>query len=140
MSMRSNGGLVSALLDFSFEDLLTPKIIKLSYGLTLGLIGLGACLGLLLVLGGFLDSPLLSLGLLLFVAGVTVVCLIGARMAHEAAVLFFAIGTHTRELAEHGAQIALNTALGRQPRVVEEATGRSREANSTASRPTNLEP
>jgi hypothetical protein len=90
-------GFFGALFDFSFTDFVTSKIIKLLYGLSIFLIGLGI---LVFVIFSFGASPvagifmLLIVGPLIFILGVTY-----TRILLEIIIVIFRIAEHTATMA-----------------------------------------
>ncbi len=97
-------GFVSGLFDFSFTNLVAPKVIKFLYGLFLVVWALGILGGLGMVvftlIQGEIIGALISLILLPIVA---VVYLILIRMYHELIIITF-------KIAENLEQIKKNTA------------------------------
>lgn len=98
---------VSALLDTSFSEFITLKIIKWLY--LAAMLGVGL-LGLFLAFAGFAQGFLIGLGSLIVVALVSVLAITVIRVWFEAAVVFFRIAENTAEVAEQAAAIAVNTA------------------------------
>ena len=104
---QSRKGLFASLFDFSFTEFVTPRIIKLLYGLAIA----GAALWSLSILAfgprGSIWSSLMTL--ILSVLAFLFLVII-ARIWLEIAIVFFRIADNTAEIAEHDAAIALNTA------------------------------
>ncbi len=104
---RRDAHLLSSLFDFSFTEFLTPKIAKALYGFSVAILGLVA---LLIVGRGLGESLLVGLGYLLFAAVLFLFSVTVLRVWLETAVIFFRIAENTAEIAEHEAEIAINTA------------------------------
>lgn len=97
---RSPGGFVSSLFDFSFRELITPKVIRVLYMLIVIAIGLGSLVVLLGALfSGDIATIVLSLigvpiGFLLYV--------ILARVYMEILIVIFRIGEDVADIADRG--------------------------------------
>lgn len=113
MSMTADRDFLSGLLDLSFTEFITLKIIKWLY--IAAILGVGL-LGLFMVLAGFGEGFLMGLGWLIVVALLAVMAITVIRVWLEAVVVFFRIADNTTELAEHGARIAVNTSNGGKSR------------------------
>lgn len=105
-------GFVGSLLDFSFRSMITPRIIKLVYALTMIVIGLWY-VGLVLL--AFAVSPVPG-ALMLLVGGplIALVQLIWTRMILETAVAQFRIMESAGELVTLG-RIAIGGPSGGAP-------------------------
>jgi len=55
--MEEKKGFIGSLFDFSFSEFVTPKIVSILYMITLGLIGLGLLVGLIM---SFIAKPLMG--------------------------------------------------------------------------------
>ncbi|MEL6616200.1 MAG: DUF4282 domain-containing protein, partial [Bacteroidota bacterium] len=97
---RSPGGFLSALFDFSFRELITPKVIRVLYMLIVIAIGLGSLFVLLGALAsGEVTTILFALigvpiGFLLYV--------ILARVYMEILIVIFRIGEDVADIADRG--------------------------------------
>lgn len=93
-------GFLGSLLDLSFTSLITSKIIKLLYILSIVGAGLAA---LSLIATSFAASTMAGLFTLLIVAPlVFLVSVIYARVLLEIVIVIFRISEHTAEIAEQG--------------------------------------
>ena len=99
--MPNDRGLIEALMDFSFSQFLTPRIIKLLYALHL-LLGLVVAIGV--VLSGFREST--SQGLLFLILAVISLFFwtLYVRVALEVLIVIFRIGESTAHIADLSAQ------------------------------------
>ena len=97
-SLRPKGFLES-LFDFSFTSLITTKLIKFLYAVSMLALALGL---LLFVIRGFQESPDTGVTKLLFAAlfFFFVVCYL--RLISEIFIVVFRIAEHTAEIAQQG--------------------------------------
>ncbi len=109
MSMTADRNFLSGLLDLSFTEFITLKIIKWLY--LMAILGV-ALLGLFVVLAGFAQGLLMGLGSLIVVALFGLVAITVIRVWLEAAVVFFRIADNTTEITEQSAAIAVSLAKG----------------------------
>lgn len=92
-------GFFGSLFDFSFKNLVTPRVIKVLYGLFLiawafGILGLLGSAGFMMVN----DQILEGLGLLILLPVIAVLYLILGRMWHELIVILFHISEDLSEI------------------------------------------
>ena len=102
--MNDPKSFATALLDFSFSEFITTKLIKIMYGILLILIGLAFIGGIISALiamfsgGGFLRG----LGLLCATPIIAILYVIMARAWTELIIVLFRIAENTTELVEQG--------------------------------------
>ena len=98
--MEETKGFFGSLCDFSFTALVTSKVIKVLYGLSI----LGAAiLAIGLIVAGFSNSA--GLGVVTLIIGAPLAFLIYviyARVLLEIIIVIFRISEHTAELVEQG--------------------------------------
>ena len=92
-------GLLGALLDFSFTSFITPKIIKVLYGLAIAVSGLWA---LAFVIAGLRQGVAAGLGALILGAILFPLFVMYARVGLEVLIVIFRIGEHTAEINRRG--------------------------------------
>lgn len=93
-------GFFSSLFDFSFTSLITSKIIRLLYILSIVVAGLAA---LSLVISSFAASTTAGIFSLFIVAPlIFIVSVIYARVLLEIIIVIFRISEHTAEIAAQG--------------------------------------
>jgi hypothetical protein len=96
-SMESPRGFLASLFDFSFTALITSKVIKFLYGLSILGAGLG---GLGFIIGGFSHSVALGLVMLFIVAPLYFLLVVMyARVLLEIITVIFQIAEHVAEIA-----------------------------------------
>lgn len=94
-------GFFGALFDFSFDNFITPKLVKVLYILVLALIALGFVVGMitgllsLLRRGGFL----MGVATIVLTPFVTAVYIIVARVSMEITVVIFRIAENIATIA-----------------------------------------
>ena len=106
MPVRDPSGFVGALLDFSFTEFVTTKVLRILYGAAIGVWAVG---GLVILIDALNGPRLLALGALVlvplaFLAAVTV-----TRIWCELVIVAFRLADHAAETAEQAAAIAVNT-------------------------------
>ncbi len=90
-------GFFGALFDFSFTEFVTSRIIRLLYGLSIFLIGLGTLIFVIISFGASRTAGifmLLIVGPLIFILGV-----IYTRILLEIVIVIFRIAEHTATMA-----------------------------------------
>lgn len=87
---------LSSLFDFSFSDLITPKIIKVLYMICVGLAGLGALLFLAAALRGGIVGGIVGL---VVAAPLFILYVILARVYMEILIVIFRIAQDVRTIA-----------------------------------------
>jgi len=98
--MEPAKGFLGALFDFSFTEFITPKLIKVLYGLSIAGAGLVA---LLLIGSAFRVSA--AGGLLMLLIGAPLLFLVWViytRLLLEMIIIIFRISEHTAQIAEQG--------------------------------------
>lgn len=98
--MESSKGFFATLFDFSFTTLITSKVIKFLYGLSVIGAGLGA-VGF--IIAGFSNS--VALGLVMLVIGAPLYFLlvvVYARVLLEIIMVIFQMAEHVAEIAAQG--------------------------------------
>jgi Domain of unknown function (DUF4282) len=98
--MESTKGFFASLFDFTFSALITSKIIKFLYGLSVVVAGLVA-LGL--IIGAFSNS--VALGIVMLIIGAPLYFLlvvIYARVLLEIIMVIFQMAEHVAEIAAQG--------------------------------------
>ena len=98
--MEETKGFFGSLFDFSFTALVTSKVIKVLYGLSI--VG-AAILAIALIVAGFRNSA--GLGVFTLIIGAPLAFLIYviyARVLLEIIIVIFRISEHTAELVEQG--------------------------------------
>ena len=93
-------GFFESLFDFSFTFLVTTKLIKVLYGLSIAVLALAS---LFFVIIGFSASPAVGAFMLIFVA--PLFFLLGVcytRVMLEIMIVVFRIAEHTAEIAQQG--------------------------------------
>ncbi len=129
--------LLRALFDVSFTEFVTPKMIKLLYVLSLAAIGLWA---LVLVVAALTQSLIVGLGYLLAAILLFLVGAILVRVWLEIIAVVFRIAANTAEIAEYGAEIAVNTgrpAAQQNPGRIAGASQRTHETTDRSSTDAN---
>ncbi len=86
------------LLDFSFQEFVTTRLIKVMYAILLALIAVATLFGLVAALIGMRDSVLTGLGLLCLTPLVALLYVIGARVWMELIIVVFRIAENMSEL------------------------------------------
>lgn len=96
---RSPGGFISSLFDFSFRELITPKVIRVLYILIVVLIGIGS----LAAFASFATQGAMSLILgIVVVPLVALLYIILARVYMEILIVIFRIGEDVADIADRG--------------------------------------
>jgi uncharacterized protein DUF4282 len=98
--MESPKGFLASLFDFSFTALVSSKVIKFLYGLSMLGAGLGA---LFFIIGGFTHSA--GLGIVMLIIGAPLYFLlvvIYARVLLEIIMVIFQMAEHVAEIAAQG--------------------------------------
>ena len=91
-------GFLSSLFDISFSSLITTKVIKVLYVLSMILIGLGA---LVIIGGAFADSAAAGVIVLVIVAPLlALLYLVYVRVLLEIVIVIFRIGETNQELVD----------------------------------------
>lgn len=97
-------GLIESVFDISFKTLVTPRVIKVLYALSIVAAGF---LSIVLVVDGFSESPGKGLLALFFVAPLAfLILVISSRIVYELAIVVFRISDHTAEIARNTARIS----------------------------------
>lgn len=92
-----NKGFFGALFDLSFSEFITTRLIKILYVLLLVVIGIAY---LVAIIGGFADSFLQGLLVIIIGAFVAVIYVIMARVWMELIIVLFRIAENTTELVK----------------------------------------
>ena len=92
-------GFFEALFDFSFSEFLTPKIIKILYGVGLILAVIGA---LIFIVSGFHRSVGVGIVFLIISPIVFLLYALGARIYMEILIVLFRIAGWVEEIAARG--------------------------------------
>ncbi len=98
--MEQTKGFFGSLFDFSFTALVTSKVIKILYGLSI--VG-AAFVAIAIIVGAFNNS--VGLGLVTLIIGAPLLFLIYviyARVLLEIIIVIFRIMEHTAEIVEQG--------------------------------------
>jgi hypothetical protein len=96
--------LFESLFDVSFRTLVTPRVIKVLYALS---IVAAAFISIVLIFEGFSESPGKGLLSLFFVAPLAfLILVISSRIVYELAIVVFRISENTAEIARNTAEIA----------------------------------
>jgi uncharacterized membrane protein len=98
--MEQKKGFFPVLFDFSFTTLMTPKLVKILFGIVIVVAGLGA---LFLIISSFEAS--IPAGVLMLIIGGPLLFLLSvlyARVILETVIVLFRISEHTAEIAERG--------------------------------------
>jgi len=98
-------GFLASVFDFSFTSFITSKLIRLLYGVAVGVAGLAALVVFTVLVGaGFCQSAAAGVGAIVlgFLVGPLVFFLIAlyARVALELTMVMFRIAEHTASIAE----------------------------------------
>ncbi|MBI5575472.1 MAG: DUF4282 domain-containing protein [Deltaproteobacteria bacterium] len=94
-------GLFESLFDISFKTLVTPRIIKVLYALSIVAAGF---IAVVLVIEGFSESAGKGFLSLFFVSPlVFLILVISSRIVYELAIVVFRISEHTAEIARNTA-------------------------------------
>ncbi|HZW37422.1 MAG: DUF4282 domain-containing protein [Deltaproteobacteria bacterium] len=103
--MEDNGkGLIESVFDISFKTLVTPRVIKILYALSIVAAGF---LSIVLVIDGFSESTGKGFLSLFFVAPlVFLILVISSRIVYELAIVVFRISDHTAEIARNTARFS----------------------------------
>jgi len=104
--MRDSRSFVGALFDFSFDDFVTTKVLRVLYGVAIGLWGIG---GLVILVGALNGPTLFALAALVLVPLGFLVAVTLTRIWCELVIVAFRLADHAAETAEQTAAIALNT-------------------------------
>lgn len=96
--------LFESLFDVSFRTLVTPRVIKVLYALSIVAAGF---LSIVLIIDGFSESAGKGILSLVFVAPLAfLILVISARIVYELAIVVFRISDQTAEIARNTAEIA----------------------------------
>jgi hypothetical protein len=96
--------LFESLFDLSFKTLVTPRVIKVLYALSIVAAGF---LSIVLIIDGFSESAGKGILSLFFVAPlVFLILVISSRIVYELAIVVFRISDHTADIARNTAEIA----------------------------------
>lgn len=106
--MDQGKGFFNLLLDFSFQEFVTTRLIKVMYAILLVLIAVGTLVGLAAALIGMRDSVLAGLGLLCLTPLVALLYVIGARVWMELVIVVFRIAENLSELVRLQRQAGAN--------------------------------
>ncbi len=97
-------GLFESLFDISFKTLVTPRIIKILYALSIIAAGF---ISAVLIFEGFSDSVGKGILSLFFVSPlVFLILVISSRIVYELAIVVFRISDQTAEIARNTAEMA----------------------------------
>lgn len=104
--MKNAKGFLASLLDLSFSNFITTKLIKALYVL---IIAVAAIAALITIIGGFSES--FGYGLLRFIIGIVgfLVCVILARIYLEVTIILFKIEENTRKIPAEAKSEASST-------------------------------
>ena len=89
-------GLLSALFDFSFTSFITPKLVRVLYGIGIAISGLGV---LFFVVGGLRQGAAAGVGALILGPILFLLSVMYARVMLEVLIVIFRIAEHTAEIA-----------------------------------------
>lgn len=104
--MRDPRGFVGALFDFSFTEFVTTKVLRVLYGVAIGVWAVGG----LVILASSLNGPILfALGALVLVPLAFLAAVTLTRIWCELVIVAFRLADHAAETAEQTAAIAVNT-------------------------------
>jgi hypothetical protein len=96
-------GLFEALFDISFKTLVTPRVIKILYALSIVAAGF---LSVVLIVEGFSESAGKGILSLFFVSPlVFLILVISSRIIYELAIVVFRISDQTAEIARNTAEL-----------------------------------
>jgi hypothetical protein len=96
--------LFESLFDLSFKTLVTPRVIKVLYALSIVAAGF---LSVVLIIDGFSESAGKGILSLFFVAPlVFLILVISSRIIYELAIVVFRIADHIADIARNTAEIA----------------------------------
>jgi hypothetical protein len=97
-------GLFESLFDISFKTLVTPRVIKVLYALSIVAAGF---ISIILIIEGFSESGGKGILSLFFVAPlVFLILVISSRIVYELAIVVFRISDHTAEIARNTAELS----------------------------------
>ncbi len=97
-------GLFESLFDVSFKTLVTPRVIKVLYALSIVAAGF---ISIVLIIEGFSESVGKGILSLFFVAPlVFLILVISSRIIYELAIVVFRISDRTADIARNTAEIA----------------------------------
>ena len=97
-------GLFESLFDISFKTLVTPRVIKVLYALSIVAAGF---ISIVLIIEGFSESLGKGVLSLFFVAPlVFLILVISSRIIYELAIVVFRIYDHTADIARNTAEFA----------------------------------
>ena len=95
--MTENKGFFGSLFDLSFSELVTTKIVKILYIITIGASGL---IALGMVIGGFSDSAGSGFGMLILAPIAFLLQVLFARIWLELVIVVFKIAENTSHLVQ----------------------------------------
>lgn len=108
--MEDKKGPLDSLFDLSFKKLVTPRIIKVLYALS---IVAAAFISVVIIIEGFSDSAGKGFLSLFFVAPlVFLILVISSRIVYELAIVVFRISDQTAAIAVYTAEIAAQARKG----------------------------
>ncbi len=92
---------LGALFDFSFEEFVTIRLIKVLYGILLALVALGTLGGLVGALGSMVSGEFLAgIGILVMTPIMALLYLVLARAWTEIIIVMFRIAENTQDLVD----------------------------------------
>lgn len=110
--MRPIGSLLSGLVDLSFTRLITVRLMRVMYPLSLVAFMLGGAGLIALAVETMPHAIWRGIGMLLGALITVVGGAIGSRVACETIIVVFRLAEHAAEMADQTATIATNTAVG----------------------------
>ena len=96
ISMEQGAGFFASLFDFSFTELITPKLIKFLYGIVMLL---NAVVAVGFIIGGFASHWAMGILALVLSPLIFLFFTIYARVFLELIIIVFRIAQHTEEIA-----------------------------------------
>jgi hypothetical protein len=103
-------GLFESLFDISFRTLVTPRVIKVLYALSIVAAGF---ISVVLIIEGFSESAVKGFLSLFFVGPLMfLILVISSRIIYELAIVVFRISDQTAEIARNTAELAGRGAKG----------------------------
>lgn len=102
--MKKGKELFDSLFDLSFKTLVTPRVIKVLYALSIVAAGF---ISIVLIVDGFSESAGKGILSLVFVAPLFfLILVISSRIVYELAIVVFRISDQTADIARNTAEIA----------------------------------
>ncbi|MGH6629963.1 MAG: DUF4282 domain-containing protein [Burkholderiales bacterium] len=108
VSREEGAGFFASLFDFTFTELITPKVIKFLYIIGMLFAGIAA---VVFIIAGFAQHWAAGILFLILSPVIFLLYVIGARVWLEILILWFRFVEHTGDIAKNTGEIAKKTGM-----------------------------